>query len=79
MIQELQQTERVYEQQLLNELATIVGFELAIPQVTTVPQAIDEGEDIVSVLSPPLISNSPSVSLEPEETPVIHNSPLPRR
>ena len=73
-IQELQQTERVYARQILNKLATMVGFE-----PTTVPQAIDTEKDIVSVLSPPLISNSASVGLEPEETSVVHNSTSPRR
>ena len=73
-IQELRQTERVYERQILNKLATMVGFE-----PTTVPQAIDTEEDIVSVLSPPLISNSASVGLEPEETSVVHNSTSPKR
>ena len=57
----------------------MVGFEPSVPQVTTVSQAIDTEEDIASVLSPQLISNSPSVGLEPKETSVIHNSPSPRR
>ena len=52
----------------------MVGFE-----PTTVPQAIDTEEDIVSVLSPPLISNSLSVGFEPEETSVVHSSTSPRR
>ena len=64
----------MYGQQLLNELVTIVGL-----KPTTVPQAIDTEEDIVSVLSPSLISNAPSVGLEPEETSVVYNSTSPSR
>ena len=69
-IQELRRTERVYHRQIQDELQEIN---------VTVPQAINTEEDIVSVLSPPPISNSASVSLEPEETSVAHDSTSPRR
>ena len=56
----------MYHQQIQNE----------IQEINNVPQAISNEEDRVSVLSPPLISQSASVHLEPEETSI---SDSPRR
>jgi len=67
-IQERRQTERVYERQIQNEIL----------EINNVTQAISTKGDMVSVLSPPLISQSPSVRLEPKETSV-HNNSSPRR